>query len=292
MEFDNKKLAKDLFEEGIEDLESSEILYEKEKYSRAIFLFQQSVEKVTKAFGLLYSLVKEEDLARKISHQSHKVFKKPISDIKDKLQSISEHDGNHLNIFFDLLPDDKKDKLKEHFGGLLDKGVTKFENIDIHGFFHIPDETIDSILKLSDEIQRDKLKLSNDSDPDFLRQKMQSFIGNIKETYGEHDKLDNLMNDTQTLDNIINIINPLNKTVVKVAYVAQMMFALSLITAPHSTKARYYCDDCKTMAKKNYTKELGIIGRYEDLISLYKNVINEFKELLEDESLMNTIQQN
>ncbi len=67
---DVAKLALSLAELARKDLDASSLLYEREKYPQAIFLFQQSVEKATKGVGLLLGLTTSGDLKKEVGHKS------------------------------------------------------------------------------------------------------------------------------------------------------------------------------------------------------------------------------
>lgn len=56
------------------DFKSAKTLYEQEEYCNAAFLFQQSVEKACKFFGLSRRLITMEKI-RKIGHKPHEVFR-------------------------------------------------------------------------------------------------------------------------------------------------------------------------------------------------------------------------
>ena len=65
-----KDSYKILFEISEEDFNASKLLYANGFYPQAIFYFQQSVEKLIKYLGIVDGIIKQEDLIKKISHNS------------------------------------------------------------------------------------------------------------------------------------------------------------------------------------------------------------------------------
>lgn len=76
--------ASELIKIAEEDLESSKILFEKNKYRNSLFLFQQSIEKSTKALFLLNEISKSKDLMG----LGHYLSKKHLEDVKINQEKV------------------------------------------------------------------------------------------------------------------------------------------------------------------------------------------------------------
>ena len=56
----SEKFVKELINCSKNDLDASQILYDSKKYSQCVSLFQQSVEKLNKAFGIISKKIDED----------------------------------------------------------------------------------------------------------------------------------------------------------------------------------------------------------------------------------------
>lgn len=74
-----------------EDLQTSILLHSNGKHPQALFSFQQSVEKAIKYLGLKDDIVTPNELERKISHKSNKIFRRAIL----KILPVSAYDAEH-----------------------------------------------------------------------------------------------------------------------------------------------------------------------------------------------------
>ena len=73
-----------------EDLESSKILFENEKYPNSVSSFQQSVEKSTKAFFLLNEILKSRELAKVVGHFPSKKHLEGVKASREKAIHLKE----------------------------------------------------------------------------------------------------------------------------------------------------------------------------------------------------------
>lgn len=74
------------------DLEASKILYERERYPQATFLFQQTIEKAAKVFGILYADLSEKELksGKTVGHNSVRVYEHTTRKFADSIKEQRE----------------------------------------------------------------------------------------------------------------------------------------------------------------------------------------------------------
>ncbi len=80
-----------LLELSFKDLESSKILYKSEIYEMSLYHLQQTVEKIIKAYGMIYFGVKKDQIENEIRHTSPLAFLLPIYRMTDQINSIIQN---------------------------------------------------------------------------------------------------------------------------------------------------------------------------------------------------------
>ncbi len=102
---------KTFIEISAEDLQTSILLYSNGKNPQALFSFQQSVEKAVKYLGLKDGIIQPNELERKISHKSNKIFRRAIIKTIPTTVYNAEHeidrDFNELTQLVETVPFDK-----------------------------------------------------------------------------------------------------------------------------------------------------------------------------------------
>ena len=78
-----------LFETAKKDLQASKYLYNNALYPQAIFHIQQSVEKATKCFGMIFGIISEKEL-KKIGHNPIKIYEKEYEKMADKNKELTK----------------------------------------------------------------------------------------------------------------------------------------------------------------------------------------------------------
>lgn len=93
---------------AIDDLESSRFLYDGNKFRNSYFLYQQSVEKANKAFGLKSGLLTVEDL-EKDKHDQFKMYRRYAVRQRERFSKLitrgknSEKNIKNINAFSEII---------------------------------------------------------------------------------------------------------------------------------------------------------------------------------------------
>jgi HEPN domain-containing protein len=110
------KKAQDFFEQAKKDLGSSKTLYNAKDFGNSAYLFQQSIEKACKAYGLKMGFIKN---TREIKHESPLVFinglKRTLIDTKmiDMLEKFTgQNESEKIINAYNLVKSDPKDLAK------------------------------------------------------------------------------------------------------------------------------------------------------------------------------------
>lgn len=151
-----------------EDIKCCKILYEKEFYSKSTYFLQQATEKIAKAYGMFYGIIRPEDRTN-ISHITPRIYLKVLEEswvcnIAGALKQIS--DGKlqtNTNPIKELVERNpiKLAKIEgkeiEKMIKILDKVREKILNPDLKGLVYnvfnllAPDKKFDGVLELSIE---------------------------------------------------------------------------------------------------------------------------------------------
>jgi len=274
----NLNLIKDLVDIGEKDLKASEKLYENKVYPHSMFFLQQSVEKVTKAFGLLTGFIKEQELYRKgrgdrkkktIDHISPKTF---IIILKKKqVRKV-------ITIFHFLVKNDPelKDKLKN-----LDKRINELEWLinKKEEIAMYSESMINTILKIF-ELCKDSFskEIGNRKIEEIKQQFLFCLRGRLQNIISQ-EKLDEEYNK---LKSKIEFFLPLVPTILIITIT---LYFLSIITYPHFSFTRY---PSKNIGPKNYcteeqkdcTKGIGIVKSANKIFPHVRKSIENLKNII------------
>lgn len=73
------------------DIRSAKILCKKREFPQAVFLFQQAVEKLAKAYGLTFGFVDINRLRRDVGHNPLNIIQKPTENMINSLEEIKKN---------------------------------------------------------------------------------------------------------------------------------------------------------------------------------------------------------
>ncbi len=102
-----------LLDIAFSDLNSSEILFEKNQYPQSIFFLQQAVEKSIKQLGINNGVVKPSELQKEIGHKSEKIFKKVVGQVKHITGDTDSDIHKDYNKLKQLLKDAELSEIKD-----------------------------------------------------------------------------------------------------------------------------------------------------------------------------------
>lgn len=269
------------------DLEASKVLYEKDLYPQAVFYFQQSVEKATKAFALITGQkISEKEFINDIGHHAINIFEKSIRDQKNRYEQLKAN----LN----RLPELKETKIVKNFNlerniRQLNRYLSNIKKIkkDKRDLIYISSWDIRRILKEIKEIESAKKEFekvrSNISNLKISERASNKMKKELIELYSSLSKYDSIRveeakNDLEKIDlkqlaesSIKSFFEPIGF----ILFLSIALYYLAIVTLPHSSLTRYPQNDLTPV--NLYTKKLPIVKKLPELCEVQDNVLNELK---------------
>lgn len=235
---------------ALEDLDSSIILYHREHYPQSVFFLQQAVEKAVKSLGLLFEMVVEEDLRRKVGHNPLEVYKRPVHKISTELPVLNRELDTHpefKEIFY--VSGIELDELASVVKNLQDQFDAYLSNIVSDNLSTDALSAHLSVIKsFNGEIEdaEKKIREGGISDEDFaaiqdnLRNQLEALFVTIPIPSEQKEAMRNELNlfFTTFLPNK-EFFEYLVYVLLKTVRIGHRLFYLSIITSPHATKSRY-----------------------------------------------------
>ncbi len=266
------------------DLEASKVLYEKELYPQAVFYFQQSVEKATKAFALITGQkISEKEFINDIRHQAINVFEKSIRDQKNRYEQLKAN----LN----KLPELKETKIFKDFNlerniRQLDRHLAHIKEVkkDKRDLIYISSWDIRSILKeiesTKKEFEKEKQNISKLKISERASNKKKKELIELYNSLSKYNpvRFEEAKNELEKIDLkqlAEKLIKSLSEPISIIISISMALYYLSIITLPHSSLTRYPLDDFTPV--NLYTKKLPIVKKLPELCEVQDNVLNELK---------------
>ncbi len=263
------------------DLQASKVLYENGLYPQAIFYFQQTVEKTTKAFALITGQkITEREFINDIRHDAINIYDKSICHQKKEYEQLKEN----LN----KLPELKTISIFKNFN--IDKNIRQLEIslVEINKIkkekkelIYISSWEIRRILKeiasINKEFEKSKQYFSKFKITDRDWNRMKKEMSEIYNIFSKYDpvQFEETKNNLESSDmrlavekHIKSLIVPMNIIPIFIS-----LYYLAIITLPHASTTRYPLNDLNPI--KVYTKNLPIIKKLSELIEVQDNVLNE-----------------
>jgi len=272
-------LIKDFVYIAEKDLEASEKLYENKLYPHSMFFLQQSVEKTTKAFGLLTGFIEEQELYRK-GRRDKRGKKETIDHISPKtfIIILKKKSARKVIALLHFLVNDPvlKDKLKNS-----DKGINELENLinKKEEIAMYPESMINAILNIF-ELCKDRFskEIGNRKIEEIKQQLFFCLIRRLQNIKSQ-EKLDEEYNK---LKSKIEFFLPLVPTILIITIT---LYFLSIITYPHFSFTRY---PSKNIGPKNYcteeqkdcTKSIGIVKSANKIFPHVREAIENLKNII------------
>lgn len=270
------KLAKSLYELSINDIESSEILYRSKKYSNSIFLFQQAVEKLVKAFGLTFEIITPKKL-RKVSHRPHKVYNEAITKKSSEITKIEE-----LKLIFPNFFDQSTWDLLSKYKADIKTNESKLNNINLFEYFDLTLEDIDLLIEKIYEEKETAFKLPENY-IERLSKSYANFAARLKKVNNQlSSDLMEISADKELVKKIGSALEDGINLEMKVHEMNIALFILSLITSPHEAESRYPCEDCGDSPLIYYNNQLPLIIRFPSLVNIFKNCLIIFEYIFDN----------
>ncbi len=273
---------------ALEDLDSSIILYHREHYPQSVFYLQQAVEKAVKSLGLLFEIVSERDLFRRVGHKPLDVYRRPISKISTDIPALNKELDNHpefrdllkiSGIDFDELASSTKNlvhQFDEYLSTVVDYNLSS----------EVFSEIISMIGQVNREIETAEEKIRGegireeefDAIQDDLRKQFEALFISIHIPSPQKEAMRDELNSffTSFFPNK-EFFEYLVYVLLKIVRIAQNLFYLSIITSPHATKSRYPEDNFNPL--EFYTPGSLLMNKLPELQGITRHTLEEMDGL-------------
>ncbi|MFK5880249.1 MAG: HEPN domain-containing protein [Flavobacteriaceae bacterium] len=275
-------ISERLFETAIQDLNSVEILYSSKHYNLSLFQLQQSVEKFVKSFGIKTEIIKQDEIAKKISHLPHKVFTRLY---QNQIEELSKYSGTPL-LIPDMVPPHQrgKSKVKEDLENL--KGLlSKVSNSELLKIKEIPIDEIKGLIEGAKELEKEPI-----FDDDKLFTEFKDDLVKTNQHFKEYFKGDeNIKNLSEGYINKSDLIAK-NKVIIhkqnrirqnKFGYISYVWINLSLMTAPHEQSTRYPSIINDENPINLYNEDHNIIKHIPEFVEMMRKSIEKYNAVYE-----------
>lgn len=273
---------------ALEDLDSSIILYHREHYPQSVFYLQQAVEKAVKSLGLLFEIVVEKDLRRKVGHNPLEVYRRPVKKISNDLPALNTELDTHPE-FKEILHASGIDlnELESVIKNLQDQFDAYLSTV---GSYTLSTDAlsmhISAINSFNGEIKHaeEKIREEGISDEDFaaIKEKVQDQFESLFSSFNiPSPQKDAMRNELESFFASFfpnkEFFEYLLYVSLKVTKVAHNLFYLSIITSPHATKSRY--PECNFNPLQFYAPGFPLIDIMPELQEITRYTLEEMDEL-------------
>lgn len=273
---------------ALEDLDCSIILYHREHYPQSVFYLQQAVEKAVKSLGLLFEIVSEDDLQRKIGHKPLEVYRKPFTKISTDLPALNRELDTHPE-FREMLQSSEID---------LNELALSCKNL-VHQFneylrsvvdYNLSADSLSGLLSAIGQVNRgiekaeEKIHEEGISDEAFaaikeeFRNQLDSLFISIHIPSRQKAAMRTELNsffaaflpDKDFFEYLIHVL-------LKLVQIGQNLFYLSIITSPHAAKSRYPEGNFNPL--QFYAPGSTLIDKLPELQDITRRVLEEMDAL-------------
>jgi len=262
------------------DLDSSRILYRHGHFPQSYFLFQQSVEKANKAFGLMTGVIKEDELLN-LGHDQIKIFKKSVKSsekmLDDHRKLIEPFDKitNH-EFYKGLKIQETTDKIKK-----ADRAFDSFRNLDL---VRIDKETVDSFINDLNSIRNEKIVLTDDKDQEVIDhlKKCADWIGEFgtEEAVRQKNEILAMLNDQNLRSEYFNAIKQMLPILVDMTFINMTLYLFGILTMQHSSRTRYIVGDARP--SDIYVRDLPVIEKLLEMTDILDDGLSRLRKIGED----------
>ena len=285
----NSKFIKQLIKCSKSDLGASRVLYDSKKYSQSVYFFQQSVEKLNKALGLISNKITESELKRAISHFPIKIHEKIVEEqlVSTKgfitltkeypsLNQLTKHvhveNLNNESVRFLKLSQETR-KTPEMYIDL--------SEVEIEYYLNQIKIISDDLEIYNPEDCKQNLTKTNIHE---LKKKMIEAFSSFYDRYPELKKeIEDTFDEIATDEMLSKIEAYFNSIIdaVKIIYRPYMVcMILSFLTTPH-VHTRYPSEDCSFIPDKVYTQNLPFIKKFPEMYDYQEQGIQEIMKSLD-----------
>lgn len=271
------------YKTGTTHLRDSKILFKAESYSNSIFLLQQSVEMVAKAYGLMTGVIQIEDV-KKIGHKPHKIAANELMNNKETFSHLESNIPNIMSVF----PDEMAKGMREYSSVIANFSKRKFEKLD-EKFYLLDNNYVNDLVEGFRDLLEipsilEKVNYEEEVTP-LIKETLENIIGEIESHTGSKpEEFADLLKE-ENLRLLIKISGVITQVLMaKMIYMGQGIMQLSLITSSHNQTTRYPCSCCYEIPDNTYNGNDVIVNRYPDLVTIYENTLNIFDDFFINKS--------
>lgn len=264
------------YKAAINDFKSARILYDNHQYSSAIFHTQQSIEKFSKAFGLLNGIVKLDKLKDDIGHNTEKIFRRPINKQLQEFNSYAKSD----KLFPDFYRFSNGEEVIDlsNFSKELKKNLTPITHFNSEDFYYLTADEIDNILK-----NLESFKTKESITIEEVKEKYPSFFNSfaigIKARTGRNILGKDVKENLEGNQVILNLFQQSLPYFLNLIKVYTNLFWLSLIMNAHNQTSRYPCLCCGEAPEDCYNKEADLVVKFNDIIKVLYDSFLKFEDI-------------
>jgi hypothetical protein len=280
-------LTLSFFKTAENDLKTAKLLYDHRMYAQAIFYLQQSIEKLSKAFGLKLDLLKPKDI-KKVSHHTAQVFTQHMyedSETVDKRNQskaqLMEHFGND---FF-------KFELDGRIIDLATKDAELQEGrdfLELENFEGLNQADLRSCIDWLQEISTTTIELKEAELEQKLPQLYQDLLLQLENKLGKPLPEFRTALNSDLFKKLPKLMIYALPFLIKLFAVLLTLCILSLITTPHNQSTRYPCLHCGESPHEGYLKSTPIVQEFMSIYQLMKRTFQNYKEFEQVEKSLKT----
>jgi len=279
------------------DLEAAKYLYSHNLFPHAVFFLQQSIEKMTKSFGIRIGVIDEEEAKSIIGHEVWRIFLKILEKTKKETEEIFNRFPGLKNVsvikssWFSEITNLNIEELKREFSKqkLLELSSNK-ENLE---------NIIDKLVKMEKEFFNlkdlipkylyEKIPYIEKEIKDYIKKIIQEIIEEISKTKSiDKDtieaEIDKLITSSDVIKNIIQIFSQSSFWELKLGtfFCCYSLYYLSQVFCSHTALTRYPEEGRNPL--EVYNKEAPLVQKLNDFIYVVEvtlNMLNRIYEILE-----------
>lgn len=241
--------------------------YNENYYPYAIYSLQQAIEKLSKAWGLKTDVITKDELKRKVSHQSEKIFKQAIKAPHENLKEIL---SSEQPPFIKIHGIDNQAIDIEKEGQKLEQGMQKIQHINSKQLKHA---SVSFILKMVNP-----LKPLNDIELPLTDNRFLDYLSNFKIQVGTEIIVNDFDWKSFFLENSDQIKTVINEAC-KQAYISISLFQLGLLFSAHNISTRYPSECCGEIPEDAYNSEHPLVITFEKLATIFRHTLGYYEHL-------------
>lgn len=242
-----------------DDLESSEILFEREKYAQSLFYMEKSVETLCKYLIIKLNIADSEELKKKVRHKSYKVFYMLVNYFNERL------DGDEFSQYKEDLNLEKERIIETRA-----KYKTQLTDVELDDIFF----TIGRVRKIGIVSPYDH----------YFEQELGGVIDTLRrmKILDEDDyvRIQNLIESSESGDVIIRDLRNRLNDIPKIQELVLILNYLAIVFVEHDEETRYPDQRTKKTPNEAFSIDVPIVSNIPRFNEIVAYLIKEFDDLI------------